>query len=121
MIKGQPNLQCLTRDQDRYCLALLLANFYAFCSLSNLLSGLLAFSGFQFNNLTFLARTAVKDAANFADFFCCVSVVASQHPELDACFAKITYACCNILLQFVFEACAGKHIQIHLTSVCKGW
>ena len=120
MIEGQPDLQCLTRDQDWDFLALLLAHFHAFCSFGDLLSGLLAFNCFKFNDLTCFACTAVEDAADFTDFFSCVSIIASQHPELDSCFTEFMDARCNILLQFVFETCAGKHIQIYLTSICKG-
>ena len=120
MIKGKPDFQCLTRDQDWDCLALLLAHFHAFCSFSDLLNDLLALNCFKFNDLTFLSRTAIEDAADFTNFFSCVSIIASQHPELDACFTKFMDAWCNMLLQFVFETCAGKHIQIVLTSFCKG-
>ena len=104
MFEGQPNLQCLTRDQDWDRLALLLAQFHAFCSFSDLLSDLPAFNCFKSNDLTFLARTAIEDATDFANFFCCVSVIASQHPELDACLTEFMDAWRNILLQFVFNS-----------------
>ena len=88
MIERQPDLQSLTRDQDRHCLSLLLAHFNDFYSLGDLLSGLLAFNCFKLDDFTFLACNAVKDAANFTNFFSCMSVIACEHPELDACFAK---------------------------------
>ena len=86
------NLQGLTRDQDRYSLAVLLAQFHGFFGFVDLLCGLLTFNCLQSYDLTFLACTAIKDATYFTNFFGCVSVVASQHPELDASLAKIMNA-----------------------------